>query len=169
MVLLLLRRARAAAVLAMPDAGPTLRLARRAGGPRPKGRPGRKCARARGGRRGRGTGPAGSGGAPSSSAAHTRGHQRKRRPLTARPSFKSGTDDSSKRDCHRRRRRLPSRGSGELTPPGRRRRPTRTTRPAAGPSLAPGRPHPAFTRRSSSVGPGLLRPWRMVRRVRPAR
>lgn len=149
-------------------------------GPRCAWRGGREAPARKGGPGGSARGPAAAGGggeqarqaaaAPLAPQPHTRGHQRKRRPLTARPSFQHGTDDSSKRDCHRRRRRLPSRGLGELTPPGRRRRrPARTTRPAAGPSLAPGRPHPHSARRSSSVGPGLLRPWWIARRFRPAR
>lgn len=151
---------------------------RRAGGPRPGGRPRRKCARGPaaggGGEQARQAAAAAAAAAPLAPRPHTRGHQRKRRPLTARPSFRHGTDDSSKRDCHgHRRRRLPSRGSSELTPPGRRRRrhrhPARTTRPRCRPLPRAEPPSPLFSRRSSSVGPGLLRPRWVVRRLRPGR
>lgn len=61
--------------------------------PPERGGPGRKCAgrRRRAGGRGRGAGPAGRGGAPSSSVAHSGVTRRKRRPLTARPSFRRRT------------------------------------------------------------------------------
>lgn len=51
LLLLLLRRERAAAVLAMPDAGPTLRLARQAGGREAPARKGGPGGSARGARR----------------------------------------------------------------------------------------------------------------------
>ncbi|XP_030672366.1 5E5 antigen-like [Nomascus leucogenys] len=118
-----------------------------------RGGPGRKCAGRRR-REGGGGGQVrpGRGGAPRSSVAHSGVTRLKRRPLTARPSFRRRTH----RRLLRRARRpplpsaLPVRGRQAPTPPGPAAAQRTEQGPAAGPSPVPCRPHPDSTRHSSS-------------------
>lgn len=140
-----------------------------AGGRPPPEREAREEVRAGpGGGRGRGTGPAGSGGgAPRSSAAHLGS------PAQAPPPHSPAIFSAQ----HGRllQARLP-RPPPLAQPRLRRAHPARPPPPPSAHDEARCRPlprawppSPLFSRRSSSVGPGLLRPWWMVRRLRPGR